>query len=218
MEKLKGIQEQYGLPVQSHLSENMGEIAWVKELCPWSECYGDVYDHFGLFGGDVKTIMAHCVWSGEEETERLRERGVYVAHCPQSNTNLSSGIAPVRRYLDQGLKVGLGTDVAGGSSASVFRAMADAIQVSKLRWRLQDESLKPLTFTEAFYLGTKGGGSFFGKVGSFEADYEFDALVLNDSGLRHPQPLSLQERLERFIYLADERHIEAKYVAGKKVF
>ena len=55
-------------------------------------------------------------------------------------------------------------------------------------------------------------------MGSFEADYEFDALVLNDSGLRHPQPLSLQERLERFIYLADERHIEAKYVAGKKVF
>lgn len=217
MEKLKGLQKQYGLPVQSHLSENMGEIAWVKELCPWSECYGDVYDHFGLFGGDVKTIMAHCVWSGEEETERLRERGVYVAHCPQSNTNLSSGIAPVRRYLDQELKVGLGTDVAGGSSASVFRAMADAIQVSKLRWRLQDESLKPLTVTEAFYLGTKGGGSFFGKVGSFEVDYEFDALVLNDSGLRHPQPLNLQERLERFIYLADERHIEAKYVAGKKV-
>lgn len=217
MEKLKGLQKQYGLPVQSHLSENMGEIAWVKELCPWSECYGDVYDHFGLFGGDVKTIMAHCVWSGEEETERLRERGVYVAHCPQSNTNLSSGIAPVRRYLDQELKVGLGTDVAGGSSASVFRAMADAIQVSKLRWRLQDESLKPLTVMEAFYLGTKGGGSFFGKVGSFEVDYEFDALVLNDSGLRHPQPLNLQERLERFIYLADERHIEAKYVAGKKV-
>ena len=217
MEKLKGLQKQYGLPVQSHLSETMGEIAWVKELCPWSECYGDVYDHFGLFGGDVKTIMAHCVWSGEEETERLRERGVYVAHCPQSNTNLSSGIAPVRRYLDQELKVGLGTDVAGGSSASVFRAMADAIQVSKLRWRLQDESLKPLTVTEAFYLGTKGGGSFFGKVGSFEVDYEFDALVLNDSGLRHPQPLNLQERLERFIYLADERHIEAKYVAGKKV-
>lgn len=217
MEKLKGLQKQYGLPVQSHLSENMGEIAWVKELCPWSECYGDIYDHFGLFGGDVKTIMAHCVWSGEEETERLRERGVYVAHCPQSNTNLSSGIAPVRRYLDQELKVGLGTDVAGGSSASVFRAMADAIQVSKLRWRLQDESLKPLTVMEAFYLGTKGGGSFFGKVGSFEVDYEFDALVLNDSGLRHPQPLNLQERLERFIYLADERHIEAKYVAGKKV-
>lgn len=217
MEKLKGLQKQYGLPVQSHLSENMGEIAWVKELCPWSECYGDVYDHFGLFGGDVKTIMAHCVWSGEEETERLRERGVYVAHCPQSNTNLSSGIAPVRRYLDQELKVGLGTNVAGGSSASVFRAMADAIQVSKLRWRLQDESLKPLTVMEAFYLGTKGGGSFFGKVGSFEVDYEFDALVLNDSGLRHPQPLNLQERLERFIYLADERHIEAKYVAGKKV-
>lgn len=218
MEKLKEIQKQYDLPVQSHLSENKGEIAWVKELCPWSEFYGDAYDHFGLFGGEVRTIMAHCVWSGEAETERMRQRGVYVAHCPQSNTNLSSGIAPVRRYLDRGLKVGLGTDVAGGSGASVFRAMADAVQVSKLRWRLQDETLKPLTAEEAFYLGTKGGGSFFGKVGSFEKDYEFDALVLDDSPLKHPQPLNLKERLERFIYLADERHIEAKYVAGEKIF
>lgn len=218
MEKLKELQERHQLPVQSHLSENMGEIAWVKELCPWSEFYGDAYDHFGLFGGDVKTIMAHCVWSGEAETERMRERGVYVAHCPQSNTNLSSGIAPVRAYLDRGLKVGLGSDVAGGSNASVFRAMADAVQVSKLRWRLQDESLKPLTAEEAFYLGTKGGGSFFGKVGSFEEGYEFDALALNDESLCHPQTLSLKERLERFIYLSDDRHIEAKYVAGEKIF
>lgn len=218
MEKLKGIQEQYQLPVQSHLSENKGEIDWVKELCPWSEFYGDAYDHFGLFGGNVKTIMAHCVWSGEAETERMRERGVYVAHCPQSNTNLSSGVAPVRAYLDKGLNIGLGSDVAGGSNASIFRAMADAIQVSKLRWRLQDESLKPLTVEEAFYLGTRGGGSFFGKVGSFEEDYEFDALVLNDESLCHPQSLSLQERLERFIYLSDERHIDAKYVAGEKIF
>lgn len=218
MEKLKVIQEQYGLPVQSHLSESKGEIAWVKELCPWSEFYGDAYDHFGLFGGDVKTIMAHCVWSGEKETERMRERGVYVAHCPQSNTNLLSGIAPARAYLDKGLKMGLGTDVAGGSSTSIFRAMADTVQVSKLRWRLQDENMKALSVQEAFYLGTKGGGSFFGKVGSFEEDYEFDALVLDDSQLKHPQPLGLGERLERFIYLADERHINSKYVAGEKVF
>ena len=98
----------------------------------------------------------------------MKERGVYVAHCPQSNTNLASGIAPVRRYLDEGLNQGLGSDVAGGSTLSIFRAMADAIQVSKLRWRLQDQSLAPLTAPEAFWLGTAGGGAFFGKVGSFD--------------------------------------------------
>ena len=218
MEELKKIQMEYDLPVQSHLSENKGEIDWVKELCPWSEFYGDAYDHFGMFGSGVKTIMAHCVWPPEEEIQRMRDNGVYVAHCPQSNTNLSSGIAPVRTYLEQGIPTGLGTDVAGGAGESVFRAMADAIQVSKLRWRLVDETRKPLTAEEAFYLGTKGGGGFFGKTGSFEEGYELDALVLNDESLKHPQPLSLKERLERFIYLSDERHIDAKYVAGRKIF
>lgn len=218
MERLKEIQAQYNLPVQSHLSENQGEIAWVKELCPWSEFYGDAYDHFGLFGNGVKTIMAHCVWPPEKEIERMKENGVFIAHCPQSNTNLSSGIAPVRTYLDQGMNVGLGTDVAGGVGESVFRAMADAVQVSKLRWRLVDESQKPLTTEEAFYLGTKGGGAFFGKVGSFEEGYEFDAVVLNDESLKHPQPLDIKNRLERFIYISDERHIDAKYVAGTQVF
>lgn len=218
MEKLRGIQAEYGIAVQSHLSENQGEIRWVQELCPWSRYYGDAYDHFGLFGGPVKTIMAHCVWCGEEEKNRMKEQGVYIAHCPQSNTNLASGIAPVREYLDRGMNMGLGTDVAGGSSESIFRAMADAIQVSKLRWRLVDESKKPLTVQEAFYLGTKGGGSFFGKVGSFEEGYEFDAVVLDDSELKHPQPLTLMERLERMVYLSDERHIAAKYAAGGQIF
>ena len=81
-----------------------------------------------------------------------------------------------------------------------------------------DETLKPLTAEEAFYLGTKGGGEFFGKAGSFEEGYELDALVLNDESLKHPQPLSLKERLERFIYISDERHIDAKYAAGSKIF
>ena len=218
MRKLKEVQKKYDLPVQSHLSENQGEIAWVQELCPESRFYGDAYDQFGLFGGDVKTIMAHCVSSTEEEIELMRERGVYVAHCPESNTNLSSGVAPVRTYLDKGVNVGLGSDVAGGSKESIFYAMAHAVQVSKLRWRLQDTSLKPLTVEEAFYLGTMGGGSFFGKVGSFLEGYEFDALILDDSDIRHPQPLSLKERLERFIYLSDERHIKGKIVAGNRIF
>lgn len=217
MERLKEIQRTYKLPVQSHLSENPGEISWVQELCPDSEFYGDAYDRFGLFGGDCKTIMAHCVYSDERERERMKEKGVFVAHCPQSNTNLSSGIAPVRTMLEEGMRVGLGSDVAGGFTESIFRAMADAIQVSKLYWRLVDQTQKPLTLEEAFYLATKGGGAFFGQVGSFEAGYELDAVVLDDSSLKYPMNLSVKKRLERFIYISDDRHIAGKYVAGRKV-
>ena len=218
MERLKGIQKDFDLPMQSHLSENPGEIAWVKELCPWSEFYGDAYDHFGLFGGECPTIMAHCVYSGEEEIARMKERGVFIAHCPDSNTNLSSGVAPVRRYLEEGMNIGLGSDVAGGTSENLFAAMAQSIQASKLRWRLLDASLKPLTIEEAFYMATKGGGAFFGKVGSFEPGYEFDAVVCDDSRLEHPQPLTVKQRLERIIYLGDEREVAGKYVEGRKLF
>ena len=122
------------------------------------------------------------------------------------------------RDREEGIHIGLGSDVAGGFTESIFRAMADAVQVSKLYWRLVDESAKPLTMEEAFYMGTKGGGSFFGKVGSFEKGYELDAVILDDAKLRHPQPLEIKERLERFIYLSDERHIVGKYVAGSKIF
>ncbi len=218
MERLSRLQKETGLPVQSHLSENLGEIAWVKELCPWSECYGDAYDHFGMFGGEgCSTIMAHCVYSGEQEQELMKERGVWIAHCPTSNADLSSGIAPVRTFLDKGLKVGLGTDVSGGSSDSVFRVMASAIQMSKMYWRLADETKKPLTLEEAFYMATKGGGSFFGKVGSFEPGYELDAVVLDDSALKTPMQLTLRQRLERIVYLSDDRQIFAKFVAGEAV-
>lgn len=217
MENLKKIQMYYGIPVQSHLSENPGEIEWVKELCPWSAFYGDAYDQFGLFGADCRTVMAHCVYSGEEERARMKENGVFVAHCPESNINLSSGVAPVRTFLEEGISVGIGSDVAGGSTENLFTAMALAIQGSKLRWRMLDDSLKPLTLEEVFYIATKGGGAFFGDVGSFEPGFEFDAVVLDDSRLIHPQELEVKSRLERMIYLADEREVCAKYVRGKEV-
>ncbi|MBA4699961.1 MAG: amidohydrolase family protein [Ruminococcus sp.] len=218
MEKLKMVQMRYELPLQSHLSENTGEIAWVKELCPWSEFYGDAYDKFGLFGADCPTVMAHCVHSNEEEITRMKENGVFVAHCPESNINLSSGVAPVRRFLEEGLHVGIGSDVAGGSTENLFAAMSHAIQASKMRWRLMDDSLKPLTVEEVFYMATKGGGEFFGKVGSFEPGYEMDAVILDDSRLEHPQPLDVKKRLERMIYFSDDREIFAKYVRGKRLF
>ncbi|MDR1029323.1 MAG: amidohydrolase family protein [Treponema sp.] len=211
---LSEIQQQYNLPLQSHLSENLKEIAWVQALCPQSSCYGDAYTRFNLFGGPVPTIMAHCVYSGNEEIALMQRQGVHVAHCPQSNMNLSSGIAPVRRYLEAGLSVGLGSDVAGGAHTSMFRAMTDAIGVSKLRRCTGTGAEAPLTLEEVFYLGTQGGGSFFGQVGSFEAGYEFDALVMEDPHPVPPFPLSLRERLERIVGCSDERDILEKYVQG----
>jgi guanine deaminase len=209
------LRKERGLPVQSHLSENQQEIAWVRELCPQSPTYAGAYGSFGLLG--ERTIMAHCVWSGEEEIALLKKEGVYIAHCPQSNTNLSSGIAPARRFLEAGLSLGLGSDVAGGVHSSVFRAMTDAIQVSKLRQCLVNRDEKALTLEEAFYLGTAGGGAFFGKAGSFEPGYELDALVIDDASLAAPFPLTVRERLERVVYLSDDRHIKAKYVRGKRI-
>ena len=209
----------YGLPVQSHLSENPDEVELVRELAPWSAFYGDVYDHYGLFGGDCNTVMAHCVHSTPQEVQRLRDNGVWVAHCPSSNMNIASGIAPIRRYMEQGLRVGLGSDVAGGTAESMFRAVTDAIQMSKLYWRYIDSKAYPLTFPEALYLATKGGGSFFGRVGSFEEGYAFDALVLDDSAEPTPRPLPVRSRLERAFYLGlDRGGIEMKYVDGERLF
>lgn len=218
MAKLGEIQKKYSVPVQSHLSENQGEIAWVKELCPDTEFYGEAYDKFGLFGGEsCPTVMAHCVYSGEKEQELIKKRGVWIAHCPQSNMNVASGIAPIRQYLDKGLKVGLGSDVAGGSTLSIFRAMTDAIMCSKLRWRLVDQNLHQLSVDDAFYMATRGGGSFFGKVGAFEEGFEMDAVVIDDSALYTPKELSMHDRFERLCYLYTDAKIVAKCVAGKMI-
>jgi guanine deaminase len=217
MRCLSDIQNKYGLPMQSHLSENLSEIDWVKRLHPDCTCYGDVYHRYGLFGNGCRTVMAHCVHCTEAELELMKRNGVFIAHCAQSNTNLSSGIAPVRKYIEQGLNVGLGSDVAGGFTTSIFRAIADTIQMSKLYWRLIDTRMKPLTLEEAFYLATAGGGAFFGKVGSFEKGYEFDAVILDDSKYHKVIDLTVKERLERAIYLSDHSHISGKYVRGCRV-
>lgn len=217
MNGLGELQREYGAAAQSHLSENLSEIEWVKQLRPAARFYGEAYRQPGLFGGECPTVMAHCIWSCEEERAMMKEQGVFLAHCPQSNMNVSSGIAPVRTWLREGQKAGLGSDVAGGAHLSIFRAMTDAIQCSKLRWRLVDDSLPALTLPEALFLATKGGGAFFGKVGSFEPGYEFDAVVMDDSALPTTRTCTLAERLERVVWLSDGLPC-AKYVAGQRLF
>lgn len=205
---------QYQLPVQSHLSENTSEIAWVAELEPESQNYGDAYNRYGLFG-QTPTIMAHCVWTHGSELELMKRNGVMVAHCPTSNFNIASGMAPIRMFLEEGLRVGLGSDISGGHDLNMFRMLVYAIQVSKIQYQ-QDHSKPFLTLSEIFWIATKSAGSFFGKVGSFEPGYEFDALVIDDSVL-HPSEYSLLHRLERFIYVGDDRQIIHRFCRGEEV-
>lgn len=218
MEGLEELCRVTGLPVQSHLSENVSEIEWVKELHPDTSCYAEAYEKYGMCGSRSKAIMAHCVHSdkSEEEMELLKKNEVWVAHCPESNMNLSSGVAPIKKMMREGIRVGLGTDIAAGSKLSMFAAMADAIKASKLRWVYVDQEEKALTIPEVFYLATIGGGSFFGKVGTFERDYEFDAVVIDDSQMSDEE-MTLYERLERLIYMDEESRIVKKYVRGRSI-
>lgn len=218
MTLLAAIGKEGGLRVQSHLSENPSEIAWVKELVPQSSCYADAYALFDMLGEqEHPAIMAHCVYSDEHEMDLLKQHGTYVAHCPESNLNVSSGIAPIRRFLEKEIPVGIGTDVAAGSSISMMKAISLAIQASKMYWRLIDQGAKPLKFSEAFYLATLGGGSYFGKVGSFLPGYEFDAVIVDDSAVRSMRALSVPERVERMIYQENACVLVDKYVRGKKI-
>ena len=212
MEGLTKLALEYKTPVQSHLSENTGEINWVHELHPERENYLDVYDKYGILGQN-STVMAHCIHNDNKEMEIMKERGVFVAHCPTSNINLSSGTAPVKKYLENGINIGIGSDISGGHILSIKDCIAYALQASKIYNMYVDKNTPILKTSEAFYLATKGGGKFFGKVGSFEEEYEFDALVVNDKNTDK----SLEERLQSFIYAGSSADIERRFCAGKEI-
>lgn len=203
------------LPVQSHLSENQSEIAWVKELEPESTCYGDAYRRYGMFG-QTPTLMAHCCYTEGEEFELMRKNHVFAVHCPTSNCNLGSGIAPIRRFMNAGIPVALGSDVSAGSGFSIFRVIHYTLQMSKMKWVHGGHKEAFLSLSEAFWLATKSGGSFFGKVGSFEPGYAFDALVIDDSDLNFDN-YTLQHRLERYVYLGDDRQLKHRFCQGKEI-
>lgn len=202
---------QYNAPVQSHLGETMEEVKWVKKLHPEAKSYADIYNQNNLFG-QTAALMAHCIYLSDREIELMKKNGVIAVHCPESNLNLSSGIMQVRKLINKGVTVGLGSDVGGGHNLSMVKAMVRAIQSSKVI-ALTDRGMKPLAFEEAFYMATKGNGSFFGKVGSFEAGYDFDAIIIDDSSLEKKE-YNLAQRLQRFVYIGDDRNIIARFVNG----
>lgn len=215
LEGLGKLAQEFDLPVHSHISEDLGEMSIVRDRYPQYDNDGDVYDHFGLLTSH--TVMAHFIYPTRHEMELIKEHGVTIAHCPQSNGNVAAGIPPIRQMLDLGVKVGLGSDIAGGYSVSIYRAMSEAVYLSKLQWLRSEKKDSFLSVPESFYLGTKGGGQFFGKVGSFETGYELDAIVVDDRSLCVPADrLSTEERVERVIHLADDRNIISRFVAGEQ--
>ena len=216
MDGLSKLSEKYNIPVQSHLSENLSEIEWVKELHKEIESYAGVYDYYKMFG-ERPTIMAHCIHNTDDEIKLMQKKGVFVAHCPTSNFNLSSGIAPIRKFLNNNVKVGIGTDIAGGHTISIPETIISAIHASKMYSVYVDRSFHSLSISEAFFMATKGGGEFFGKVGSFEKDYEFDALIINDSTLSGNGSKTIQERLEKYIYFGSKEDIIKMFVSGKEI-
>lgn len=203
-----------GLPVQSHLSENGGEIAWVRELHPDCERYWETYEKYGLW--KPGTLMAHCVHSDEREQAAMAAHGVTAVHCAASNVNLCSGTAPVRQLLDRGVSVALGSDIAGGDQLEMNRVVVMSIRASKLQ---QIQTGAPfLTVPEAFYLGSAAGHGVLGGGRGLEAGRPLHAMVVDESAFPEPtRPLSLAERFERAVYLMTRRDIRAVYSEGRKV-
>ncbi|XP_070545812.1 guanine deaminase-like isoform X2 [Ptychodera flava] len=178
MDGLSDLAKTHNLPIQSHLCESKNEVSFVKKLHPETS-YTDVYNDHGLLS--ERTIMAHCVYCDDKEIELLKETGTGIAHCPNSNTFLASGILDVRKLLERKVKVGLGTDVSGGYNPSILDAIRQSVGVSKLL-AVDRENYSPISYQEAFRLATLGGSQVLGledKIGNFEVGKEFDALLID---------------------------------------
>ncbi|KAB5535386.1 hypothetical protein GE09DRAFT_1291493 [Coniochaeta sp. 2T2.1] len=231
-----------GLPVQTHISENAGEIRLVKELFPPSltgakgDSYAEVYDAYGLLTD--KTILAHGVHLSEGEAELISKRGAKVSHCPCSNSAITSGAARVRWLIEKGVTCGLGTDMSGGYSPSVLEAARQASLVSRHVAMGGDEGAK-LSVEEVLYLATKGGAEVVGlegKVGGFEVGMEWDAqlVVLGEvdgrgqvRGVEEGEEEdgnvdvfgweSWEERVAKWLFNGDDRNTRKVWVKGRLV-
>jgi guanine deaminase len=219
--------------IQTHLSENKGEIELVKTLFPDSKSYADVYESHSLL--TEKTILAHCVHLSPSERSLILQRKSKISHCPASNTAITSGCAPIRSLLEEGHTIGLGTDVSGGFSPSILENVRQAIWVSRhLSIQTSSDSVK-LSTEEALYLATRGGAAVVGledKVGGFEVGKEWDAQLIQLSEVSEfgcgdgdfgdgPVDVfgweSWSDRVEKWVYGGDDRNTVAVWVKGRLV-
>ncbi|KAM3421648.1 Guanine deaminase [Cercospora zeina] len=180
------LHDETGVPIQTHLCENPPEIQLVKELFPESKHYTDVYDSAGLLTS--KTILAHCVHLTPEERDLIKLRDAKISHCPASNAALTSGCAPVKAMLREGMTIGLGTDVSGGYTPSILAECREALFTSRhlcitnefSGMRGKSDETK-LSVEEALFLATRGGAKVVGlqdRIGGFEVGMDWDAQLI----------------------------------------
>ncbi|KAK0743565.1 hypothetical protein B0T18DRAFT_430815 [Schizothecium vesticola] len=225
------------VPIQTHISENVGEVALVREMFPEQESYAGVYDAFGLLTG--RTILAHAVHLTEGEAELVARRGAKVSHCPCSNSAITSGAARVRWLLEKGVVCGLGTDMSGGYSASVLEAARQAVLVSRHVSLVESEGEgAKLSVEEVLYLATRGGAKVVGleeRVGAFEVGREWDAqlvglgVVDGEGGLSEGGTdgeeggvdvfgwESWEEKVAKWVFNGDDRNTRRVWVRGRLV-
>ncbi|QUC16673.1 uncharacterized protein UV8b_00914 [Ustilaginoidea virens] len=242
MNGLAKLHRELHLPVQTHISENKGELQLVKDMYPDAPSYAAVYDAHGLL--TAKTVVAHAVHLTEDEGRLIAQRQSKISHCPCSNSCLTSGEARVRWMWEKGIEVGLGTDMSGGYSPSVLEAARQAALVSRhLAMQIEDEELRErskLTVEEVLYLATRGGALCLGlgdKVGSFQVGKQLDAQliglgVVGDDGTRAGEGAgdwvdagnvdvfgweTWDERIAKWLYNGDDRNTKKVWVKGRLV-
>lgn len=204
------------LYMHTHISENKAEVAWVKELFPARKGYLDVYDHHKLIG--PRAVFAHGVHLCDDECKRLAETGSAVAFCPTSNLFLGSGLFDLNKLEEHGVRVGLGTDVGGGTSFSQLQSLNEAYKIMQL----QGKKLDPF---KSLYLATLGGANALyldDKLGNFMPGKDADFLVLDYNATplisyRMQQARSLEERLFALTMLGDDRTVKETFAAGVSV-
>ncbi len=197
---------------QTHLSENLAEIQWVKELFPGQNSYLDVYHHYGLTG--PLSIFGHCLHLEEQEWARLHSTDSVIAFCPTSNLFLGSGLFNMQQAKDSRVRVGMATDVGGGTSFSILHTLSEAYKVLQL----QGQEFTPW---DALYFATLGGAealSLDHVIGNFDIGKEADFVVLNteatDLQAKQRHRTEMADIFFNLIVLGDERNISHTYVGG----
>jgi len=211
------LKEHEGLYMHTHVAENLNEVEWMKSLYPEHRSYLDVYDQHDLL--HARSVLAHCIHFDEQDKKRMSKTGSAVAFCATSNLFLGSGLFDVQDAWQQGIRVGAGSDVGGGSSFSMIKNLSDSYKVTQL---LE----KKLSAYEALYLATLGGAKALyleDKIGNFETGKEADFVVLDFN----PTPLlkrrishcqDLHEKLFCLLSLGDDRSIAATYIMGEMAY
>ena len=201
--------------VQTHLSENDAEISYSMELYPEAPDYTGIYENYGLLG--PKTLLGHCIHLNHRETGVLAETGSVAVFCPTSNLFLGSGLFDRERLSKHGVRIGLATDIGGGTSYSMLRTMDEGYKILQLR----GQRLNPFA---SFYMATLGNAralSLEGTIGAVAVGNAADLVVLDASAtpamaLRMATVNSLAEELFLLQTLGDDRSIAEVYVSGAR--